>query len=57
MALLPARCPTLAAGSHCGCSPAAAHLISSRSALIVFSAVILAVSVIAARFQAAALRD
>jgi hypothetical protein len=35
---------------------AATHLISSRSALIVFSAVILAVSVIAARLQAAALR-
>jgi MFS family permease len=34
----------------------ATHLISSRSALIVFSAVILAVSVIAARLQAAALR-
>jgi putative flippase GtrA len=35
---------------------AATHLISSRSALIVFSAAILAVSVIAARLQAAALR-
>jgi predicted MFS family arabinose efflux permease len=35
---------------------AATHLISSRSALIGFSAVILAVSVIAARLQAAALR-
>jgi MFS family permease len=35
---------------------AATHLISSGSALIVFSAVILAVSVIAARLQAAALR-
>jgi predicted MFS family arabinose efflux permease len=35
---------------------AATHLISSRTALIVFSAVILAVSVIAARLQAAALR-
>ena len=35
---------------------AATHLISSRSALIVFSAVILAVSVIAARLQATALR-
>jgi hypothetical protein len=35
---------------------AATHLISSRSALIVFSAVILAVSVIAARLQAAAVR-
>jgi MFS family permease len=35
---------------------AATHLISSRSALIVFSAVILAVSVTAARLQAAALR-
>lgn len=35
---------------------AATHLISSRSALIVFSAVILAVSAIAARLQAAALR-
>jgi hypothetical protein len=35
----------------------ATHLISSRSALIVFSAVILAVSVLAARLQAAALRD
>ena len=34
----------------------ATHLISSRSALIVFSAVILAVSVIAVRLQAAALR-
>jgi hypothetical protein len=34
---------------------AATHLISSRSALIVFSA-ILAVSVVAARLQAAALR-
>ena len=34
---------------------AATHLISSRSALIVFSAVILAVSVIAARLQATAL--
>jgi len=36
---------------------AATHLISSRSALIVFSAVILAVSVIAARLQAKALRQ
>ena len=36
---------------------AATHLISSRSALIVFSAVILAVSVIAARLQATALRQ
>ena len=35
---------------------AATHLISSRSALIVFSAVILALSVIAARLQATALR-
>jgi hypothetical protein len=35
---------------------AATHLISSRSALIVFSAVILVVSVIAARLQAKALR-
>ena len=35
---------------------AATHLISSRSALIVFSAAILAVSVIAARLQATALR-
>jgi predicted MFS family arabinose efflux permease len=35
---------------------AATHLISSRSALIVFSALILAVSVIAVRLQAAALR-
>ena len=35
---------------------AATHLISSGSALIVFSAVILAVSVIAAQLQAAALR-
>lgn len=35
---------------------AATHLISGRSALIVFSAVILAVSVIAARLQAAVLR-
>jgi len=35
---------------------AATHLISSRSALIIFSAVILAVSVSAARLQAAALR-
>ena len=35
---------------------AATHLISSRTALIVFSAVILAVSVIAARLQATALR-
>jgi hypothetical protein len=35
---------------------AATHLISSRAALIVFSAAILAVSVIAARLQAAALR-
>ena len=35
---------------------AATHLISSRSALIIFSAVILAVSVGAARLQAAALR-
>lgn len=35
---------------------AATHLISSRSALIVFSAVILAVSVIAARLQSTALR-
>jgi hypothetical protein len=35
---------------------AATHLISSRSALLFFSAVILAVSVIAARLQAAALR-
>jgi predicted MFS family arabinose efflux permease len=35
---------------------AATQLISSRSALIVFSAVILAVTVIAARLQAAALR-
>jgi MFS family permease len=35
---------------------AATHVISSRSALIVFSAVLLAVSVIAARLQAAALR-
>lgn len=35
---------------------AATHVMSSRSALIVFSAVILAVSVIAARLQAAALR-
>jgi hypothetical protein len=35
---------------------AATYLISSRSALIGFSAVILAVSVIAARLQAAALR-
>ncbi len=34
----------------------ATHLISSRSALIVFSAVILAVSAIAVRLQAAALR-
>jgi hypothetical protein len=34
----------------------ATHLISDRSALIVFSAVILAVSVIAVRLQAAALR-
>jgi MFS family permease len=34
----------------------ATHLITSRSALIVFSAVILAVSVIAARLQTAALR-
>jgi MFS family permease len=36
---------------------AATHLISSRSALIAFSAVILAVSVIAARLQAKALRN
>jgi MFS family permease len=36
---------------------AATQLISSRSALIVFSAVILAISVIAARLQAAALRQ
>jgi MFS family permease len=35
---------------------AATHLISSRSALIVFSALILAVSVFAVRLQAAALR-
>jgi hypothetical protein len=35
---------------------AATHVMSSRAALIVFSAVILAVSVIAARLQAAALR-
>jgi MFS family permease len=35
---------------------AATHLISSRSALIVFSAAILAVSVIAARLQSTALR-
>jgi hypothetical protein len=35
---------------------AATHLISSRSALIIFSAVILAVSVIAARLQSTALR-
>jgi hypothetical protein len=35
---------------------AAAHLVGSRSALIFFSAVILAVSVIAARLQTAALR-
>jgi MFS family permease len=35
---------------------AATHLIGSRSALIIFSAVILAVSVSAARLQAAALR-
>ena len=35
---------------------AATHLISSRSALIIFSALILAVSVIASRLQAAALR-
>ena len=35
---------------------AATHLMSSRSALIIFSAVILALSVIAARLQAAALR-
>jgi MFS family permease len=35
---------------------AATHLISSRSALIVFSAAILTVSVVAARLQAAALR-
>ena len=35
---------------------AATHLIGSRSALIVFSAVILAVSVTSARLQTAALR-
>lgn len=50
------RHATFQAQLHPDLLAAAAHLISSRSALIVFSAAILAVSVIAARLQAAALR-